>query len=288
MAKENQSKPWYKRWWAIVIYFIVGVIILGNLLNSNDVNSTGKFDAKTSVPMLSRILTADECENYPQIASLPNISISSCQLTSEVCECEIDSVRNVENLLIFKTNGSEFSSLWLCKDERRVASPEGCGYSQTAAAYEEVSRTRTANRQIANSEPTNTITNQVPSSPSACKICDVEPMVWDSYDHMYRPGWNQTCYDKIMDCLTGIYRERQNEGVSAPMCDKSGGHDCLCFDGYPESKDYQVGPYQCYAGLAERLCDEELTDELCTAYSTYFPYDAKQECVQRVEQKCNS
>ena len=34
---ENNKKPWYKKWWAIVIYVFLGLIILGNLLGSEEV-----------------------------------------------------------------------------------------------------------------------------------------------------------------------------------------------------------------------------------------------------------
>mgnify|MGYP001566340199 CR=1 FL=1 len=39
MAKEKSKKPWHKRWWAIVLYIFIGLIILGNLFGQKDISS---------------------------------------------------------------------------------------------------------------------------------------------------------------------------------------------------------------------------------------------------------
>lgn len=36
MVEEKVKKPWYKRWWAITLFVILGLIILGNIFGSKD------------------------------------------------------------------------------------------------------------------------------------------------------------------------------------------------------------------------------------------------------------
>jgi len=40
MAETKQKKPWYKRWWAIVLYVLAGLIILGNLIGEDNTSTT--------------------------------------------------------------------------------------------------------------------------------------------------------------------------------------------------------------------------------------------------------
>jgi hypothetical protein len=40
MADAKQKKPWYKRWWAITLFIIMGLAIIGNLFGGNNSSST--------------------------------------------------------------------------------------------------------------------------------------------------------------------------------------------------------------------------------------------------------
>lgn len=40
MEKEKVKKAWYKRWWAITLFILVGLGILGNLIDGNDTSSS--------------------------------------------------------------------------------------------------------------------------------------------------------------------------------------------------------------------------------------------------------
>jgi len=46
MAKEKKS--WYKRWWAIVLFVFVGLIILGNIVSTEETNSSETTKAEVS------------------------------------------------------------------------------------------------------------------------------------------------------------------------------------------------------------------------------------------------
>ena len=43
----TEKKPWYERWWAIVLYVFVGLIIIGNLLPETEVTKSPKEDVTT-------------------------------------------------------------------------------------------------------------------------------------------------------------------------------------------------------------------------------------------------
>ena len=197
-----------------------------------------------------------------------------CEAQENSCLCKFASpTKTLLGTRIIPLSEGKSTFTLICLDNKEVKTASDCDYLGNSTS-------------TAGSSQTTTWTKEVPTSPTACKVCDIEPLVYDNYDHMYRPGWNQTCHDKIMDCLIGIYGERQKEGIVDPMCDKKG-HNCLCFDGYPKSKDRQAGPYKCYLGLAQRLCDDKVTQEYCNAYSTYFPVDVTQDCLQQVGAVCN-
>lgn len=40
MAGEKVKKAWYKRWWAIALFIIIGLVILGNLFGGNNTSSS--------------------------------------------------------------------------------------------------------------------------------------------------------------------------------------------------------------------------------------------------------
>jgi hypothetical protein len=40
MAEVKAKKSWYKRWWAITLFIIIGLAILGNLFGGNDTSPT--------------------------------------------------------------------------------------------------------------------------------------------------------------------------------------------------------------------------------------------------------
>ena len=40
MAEVKAKKSWYKRWWAITLFIIIGLVILGNLFGGNDTSPT--------------------------------------------------------------------------------------------------------------------------------------------------------------------------------------------------------------------------------------------------------
>ncbi len=49
MADEKQKKPWYKKWWAITLFIIIGLAIIGNLFGGNNSSvPSSNSDIKTS------------------------------------------------------------------------------------------------------------------------------------------------------------------------------------------------------------------------------------------------
>lgn len=40
MTKDKDKKPWYKKWWAILLFVIVGLAIIGNLADNDSSTST--------------------------------------------------------------------------------------------------------------------------------------------------------------------------------------------------------------------------------------------------------
>lgn len=40
MAEQKNKKPWYGRWWAIIFYIFVGLIILGGIFGNNTPNNS--------------------------------------------------------------------------------------------------------------------------------------------------------------------------------------------------------------------------------------------------------
>lgn len=58
MAKQKAKKPWYKRWWAITLFIIIGLAIIGNIIggnNSSDLSSSS-----------NNILTGGNSGNCPK------------------------------------------------------------------------------------------------------------------------------------------------------------------------------------------------------------------------------
>lgn len=41
---EKEKKSWYKRWWAIVLYIIIGFILIGNLLGRDNSSTTQNLE----------------------------------------------------------------------------------------------------------------------------------------------------------------------------------------------------------------------------------------------------
>ena len=41
MHNDTIKKSWYKRWWAIVLYVFIGLIILGVIFGGNDTSNSG-------------------------------------------------------------------------------------------------------------------------------------------------------------------------------------------------------------------------------------------------------
>jgi hypothetical protein len=50
MAEVREKKAWYKRWWAITLFIIFGMGILGNIFGGNDSSTDSNSNLQTTTP----------------------------------------------------------------------------------------------------------------------------------------------------------------------------------------------------------------------------------------------
>ena len=48
MAKDKIKKSWYKRWWAILLFIIIGFAIIGNLFGNDSSNSSNPLGSSST------------------------------------------------------------------------------------------------------------------------------------------------------------------------------------------------------------------------------------------------
>ena len=49
MAETKTKRSWYKRWWAIVLFIFIGLLILGGLVEDNNPNPTQTSDSNSNL-----------------------------------------------------------------------------------------------------------------------------------------------------------------------------------------------------------------------------------------------
>lgn len=62
MADIKQKKSWYKRWWAIVLYVFIGLIILSNLFGQKGVSSNSNINTQSNMQINSQEQTNPKTE----------------------------------------------------------------------------------------------------------------------------------------------------------------------------------------------------------------------------------
>lgn len=59
MTEQQSSKPWYKKWWVIILFSIFGLIIIGSLLNKDEVDTT-----ENNSPSVEKKVTKEKPQKY--------------------------------------------------------------------------------------------------------------------------------------------------------------------------------------------------------------------------------
>ena len=66
MAKKKLEKPWYKRWWAIVLFVFVGLIILGSLFGSDNATSNNNYSNNQESEIQNNCVPDWQCTSWSE------------------------------------------------------------------------------------------------------------------------------------------------------------------------------------------------------------------------------
>lgn len=75
MAEAKIKKAWYKKWWAITLFVIIGLMILSNLFGEKEINSKSNTNIQSDIKT-SPDLKAQEIQECPQLTDI-NFTIHS-------------------------------------------------------------------------------------------------------------------------------------------------------------------------------------------------------------------
>lgn len=109
--KKMEKKKWYKRWWAIVLYIFIGIIILSVLFSDSETNQAEEKTGSKNEPVILQVdikNALDEwSKNLPTEYKLGEINPYCSQKQDKSCESIDSSSKIVEGYSITFAKGTD-------------------------------------------------------------------------------------------------------------------------------------------------------------------------------------
>ena len=96
--KAKEQKPWYKKWWAIVLFVIVGFYLIGLISQPN--NNTNS--SENNIPVSNSYCGNNVCESGESYASCPQ-------------DCKLKEVQSIAEVY-HKTHTYSLNDFYVCSD----------------------------------------------------------------------------------------------------------------------------------------------------------------------------
>lgn len=183
---DKPKKFWYKRWWAIVLYVLVGLWILGSLMPEEKIVYTSEKNESSSKEVLSSNIPQNSAEVKPKVETIKK---PTC--TDECSQSTCDESYYINCLI-----GADG-----CKDKQPKEKIKGkCGVECLSNSDCSNDKTCTSNKcnkksDILNSlEETKKVIENYQDKTNKLNEC-TKLCAGDSYDiPAYRNEWYNTCY----------------------------------------------------------------------------------------------
>lgn len=81
---RERKKPWYTKWWAIVLFIIIGLSIIGNLMDDTETDNSNGLTPVNDEP--NNVNTDDECSTDDDCYYTEYCKNFSCQMKDPLYE----------------------------------------------------------------------------------------------------------------------------------------------------------------------------------------------------------